>query len=201
MARAALFDLDGTLVNSAPAIVRALNIVIERRGGKPVDVNLIRPWISLGAAEIVRVAYGSLASDASKDVTEFRSVYSEFESDPTDLYPSVLSTMQSLHASGVRLGICTNKPEKLAMKLIAEVGLHPYLQIVVAGDPLLPAKPHPHTLQLALERIGVQLGSAVYIGDSEIDAEAAAAAGIPFILATFGYAGCDPASILCAARF
>ncbi len=199
--RAVLFDLDGTLIDSAPSIAEALNVAITRRGGKPVDAARVAPWISLGAAELVRKALGALAADPHADVAEFRAIYGALAPDAKDLYFGVSVILAQLDADGIVMAVCTNKPQALAERVIQGVGLAPYVRAVVGGDPGLPPKPHPDSLLIALDRVNASPGDTAYVGDSEIDAAAAAAARLPFVLATFGYASRGVQEIACMARF
>ncbi len=183
-----LFDLDGTLIDSAPAIAQALNQVIAARGGIAVTEQKVRSLVSRGAAELVAAAFGDHATTPERDLGDFRTVYAVLPADPADLYPGARAMLEQLYASGLALGICTNKPQGLTENLLSDLGLAPLFAAVVGGDATARAKPYPDPLHLALEKMGVPAAMAVYVGDSEVDGEAAARAGLPFILATYGYA-------------
>ena len=198
---AIIFDLDGTLIDSAVQIAAAINRLRARRGGAPIAASHARGWISLGAAQLVASGLGALADEPVGDLAEFRAIYGALAPDPSDLYPHVPETLRALRNAGHRMAICTNKPEGLARRLIEGVGLAACFDGLVGARPGLPSKPHPAPVREALALLGATAATAVYVGDSEVDAEAAAAAGLPFILATFGYAIGDPSAIARAAQF
>lgn len=185
--RAVILDLDGTLVDSAIAITQALNSLRARRGGAPLGKERTRAWVSLGATRLVALALGDLACDAEADVSEFRDIYRAIPAHPGDLFPGAGEMVEALTASGHALAICSNKPEDLARRVLDGVGLAPAFKALVGGRKDRPAKPHPAPLFAVLDALDATAESAVYAGDSEVDAQAAAAAGIPFLLATFGY--------------
>lgn len=194
---AVVLDLDGTLVDSAPAIAGALNRVLAGRKGVPVHVDQVRAWVSLGADRLVANAMGAHATSSAADLADFRSVYSAQEANPADLYPGATSVLTDLAAAGIRVGICTNKPEGLCRKLIEDLGLAPHVNAIVGGTSGLKPKPHPDPVWRLLELLATPADMAVYVGDSEIDALAAEAAGVAFVLVNYGYAVGNRANIKC----
>lgn len=192
-------DLDGTLVDSAPAITRALNQLLLRRGGAAVRTDDVRRWVSLGASQLVSNALGPAATSASTDVAEFRHIYGAQAVDLADLYPGAAETLARLVDAGARIGICTNKPHALAVGLVREMGLSVYIAQIVGGSESLRPKPHPDMLWLTLERMGAKRDDSIFVGDSEVDAATADAVGIPFVLVNFGYAIGDRRAIKCLA--
>jgi phosphoglycolate phosphatase len=185
--KAVIFDLDGTLVNSAKGIAAALNIVRASRGLGPVAPSDVKRWVSLGAEELVACALDATPESVPGDLAAFRAVYAGIPADPADLFPGALETVQALHARGLRIGVCTNKPQALAANIVDELGLGPFMGAVVGGSPDLRPKPHPESLHLVLDRLGAVGDGALYVGDSEVDAETAQAAGVAFVLVSHGY--------------
>jgi len=198
-ARAVIFDLDGTLVDSAKGIAAALNCLRADRGRGPVALADVKRWVSRGAEELMVHALDATPESVSGDLAAFRSVYATIPADPADLYPGALETVRSLHARGLRIGVCTNKPQALATDIVEGLGFGPFVTAVVGGSPGLEPKPHPQSLHLTLDRLGAARGRSLYVGDSEVDAETAAAAGVPFVLVGHGYVIGSREEIACMA--
>jgi len=198
---AILFDLDGTLIDSAVQIAAALSQVRALRGGGPLDARKARAWISLGASQLVARALEDYTADPITDVAEFRAAYGALAPDPADLYPGAVETLALLGERGWRVAVCTAKPEALARRVIDGTGLAAHVLALVGGRDGLADKPDPAPARLALSLLGAGVEDAVYVGDSEVDAATAKAAGLPFLLATYGYAVAAPHEMLCAARF
>jgi len=196
---AILFDLDGTLVDSAPAMTRALNEMTRRRGAPAVDVASVRNWVSLGGEAMLRGALGNTA-DPPGDLDEFRDILRGQTADPADLYPGVPEMLAALRNAGYRIGVCTNKREDIAVPYVAGLGIAPYLDVVVGGAPGRRLKPDPELCHLTLQRLDASVHDAIFVGDSEIDAETALAVGLPFVLVTFGYPNGDLGAIAADAR-
>ena len=193
--RAVVFDMDGTLVDSAPSMTRALNEMAQRRGIDGVDVAAVRRWVSLGGEVMLRGALGETV-ELPADLDELRGILRAQTADPADLYHGAVSTLAILRDNGYRVGICTNKREDIAVPYAAGLGITEYLDAIVGGADGRSLKPDPELAHLTLARLGARACEAVFVGDSEIDADTAAAAGIPFVLVTFGY----PHGDLCAIR-
>ncbi|MCV7347650.1 HAD family hydrolase [Mycolicibacterium rhodesiae] len=183
---AILFDLDGTLVDSAPAITHGLNEMARRRGVAPVNLAAVRRWVSLGGETMLRNALGA-AADPLVDLEEFRDILRGQITDPADLYPGVPSMLVALKQRGYRVAICTNKREDIAVPYAAGLGIANHIDAIVGGTPDRQLKPHPLLARLALERLGANPDEAIFVGDSEIDAKTALTAGLRFVLVTFGY--------------
>jgi phosphoglycolate phosphatase len=186
--RAILFDLDGTLIDSAPMIAAALNRVIAERGGEAVPLEKVRGLVSRGAAELVSTCFGACATDTKNDLGAFREIYRTLVPQECDLYPGARAALEILHSEGRQLAVCTNKPQALTEGILAALGLDRYFAVVMGGDVCTRPKPDAAHLFDILQRLGADAADAVYVGDSEVDGEAAQAAGLPFILVTFGYA-------------
>lgn len=198
-AGAILFDLDGTLVDSAPAMTRALNEMARRRGAPPVDVALVRRWVSLGGEAMLRRALGAQA-DPLSDLEELRDILRGQTADPADLYPGVPAMLAALKQVGYGVAVCTNKREDIAAPYVEGLGIDAFLDAIVGGAPGRQLKPDPLLANMALERLGATAHETVFVGDSEVDAETALAAGLRFLLVTFGYPHGDLAAISADAR-
>jgi phosphoglycolate phosphatase len=184
-----LFDLDGTLVDSARAIAAALSTVTIARGGHRITAEAVRPLVSRGVGTVVATSLGEFAGDPQADIAEFRAVLAALAAEPTDPYPGVPAMLAALQAAGHAMAIVTNKPEGLARILLRELALDSHFSAVVGGDTCTVAKPLAAPLQRALGIIapGRDPADAIMIGDSDVDGEAAQAAGCRFILFEGGY--------------
>jgi phosphoglycolate phosphatase len=198
--RAVVFDLDGTLIDSALPISAAINVLLTERKGRPLDPSQVRPWISLGVDALVGNALGSDVRCLAADIAEFRRIYASLQPDPRQVYPGALDALAELNSRSIQVGICTNKPQALTEQIMGGLGLKPLVHTIVGARHSYRPKPHPDLLYLTLERLAVTREDAMYVGDSETDAETAAAAGVPFVLVNFGYATGDRANIDCCAR-
>ncbi len=189
---ALLFDLDGTLVDSAADIARALSIVSIERGGQAIMPATVRPLVSLGAITLVRQALGPVAGVDSDDLAAFREVLASMPPDPTIVFDGVVDALEVLTAAGFAMAIVTNKPESLSRQLLSALALDGYFSAIIGGDSAVASKPDRAPLDLALKQLGLSTRGALMLGDSAVDAQAAQACGVPFILYTKGYdaAGC-----------
>jgi phosphoglycolate phosphatase len=183
------------LIDTAPAIACALNHVIAARGGVEVTLDLVRKLVSRGAVELVATALGECAVIPDRDLLDFRSAYGALDPNPQDLYPAALETLQILHEKGIRLGLCTNKPQRLTDSLLDKLNLSPLFAAVIGGDVIPHAKPHPGHLLAVLEALGLAPHDVFFVGDSEVDAQTAREAEVPFVLAGYGYASGPPEMI------
>ena len=186
MVDAVIFDLDGTLVDSAPDIHRAVNEVLAAYGVAPLSFEAVRGFIGSGVPVLIeRVirACGLPEALHGDYCALFMDVYEEEPAGLTLPYEGVESAMDALWP--MPLGLCTNKPLGPVRALMAHMAWTERFPVIVAGDSLPVRKPDPAPLLAAVERIGG--GSVVFVGDSEVDAETAARAGVPFVLFTGGY--------------
>ena len=196
-----LFDLDGTLVDSARAIAAALTQVNRRRSERPIPADEVRSLISHGVATLVSRTLGSAPSELNDDIIAFRTELERTPLDPMSVYPGVIDALEVLWLAHFSMAVVTNKPESLSRKLLDSFGLTRFFHVLVGGDTTKHSKPHPDPVQRAFIRLGSPPSRGVLIGDSAVDAAAAAAMALPFILFEGGYdpAGCDPYKI--AGRF
>lgn len=181
-----LFDLDGTLVDSAITIALALGELSTSRGGTAVDVTRVRRLVSQGATVLVREGLGPVAGDPAEDLAAFRAILADIPARAEMIFPGVIAALTELAADGYVCAVVTNKPERLARLLLDQLDLTRHFAAVVGGDTLAVCKPDPAPLHHALDALG-QGAAAVMIGDSDVDARAAAAAGLPFALFLGGY--------------
>lgn len=196
-----LFDLDGTLVDSAKGIAMALSILRTSRGGDVVDVARVRPLVSRGVSALVEDTLGSFACDSAEDVKEFRHILQNVPMDTFMIYPGVVDALRSLKVAEHRFAIITNKPEKISRDLLDKLDLTQFFGVIVGGDSLPVCKPNPRPLHHALDALGVGSCDAMMIGDSDVDAKAAAAAHVPFLLFEGGYGAKECDGLAVAGRF
>jgi phosphoglycolate phosphatase len=198
--RAAVFDLDGTLVDSVPDLAAALNRVLAEAGLPPQPLPAVARMVGHGVARLVE--RGFAAAGAPLDlaalprwVDRFLHFYAEDLSTLTRPFPGVPEALEALAAAGWRLGVCTNKPTRLAEGLLDALGLAPRFAAVVGGDVAPERKPHPAPVRMTLDRLGVPAAAAVFIGDSETDVLTARAAGLPVVLVRHGYTAMPPEAL------
>lgn len=196
---AVLFDLDGTLLDTAPDMIHALNVVCRERAVPEVPFERARPYVSNGAVGLLRLAFP--AFDPQRDKTlhqSFLEHYGKRLAVETRLFEPLDALLAGLEARNVPWGVVTNKPAFLTEPLLAALGLHHRSACTVSGDTLPERKPHPRPVSFALECIGAgkDPARAVYIGDARRDIESGRAAGTRTIAVRYGYVepGQDPAT-------
>ena len=189
-ARAALFDLDGTLLDTAPDLAAALNVLLAEERREALTLATIRPHVSTGAIAVVHTGFpeievGGAAFEALR--LRFLDHYRAALTVHTRLFPGFDVVLATLEAHALPWGIITNKAAWLTEPLLDELGLRTRAACVVSGDTLRVRKPHPQPLLLASERIGVPVAECVYVGDALRDVQAARAAGMVPLGARYGY--------------
>ncbi|BEV45201.1 HAD-IA family hydrolase [Afipia carboxidovorans] len=189
---AIVFDLDGTLVDSAGDIASALNELLESEQLAPFSLEEVTRFIGDGITTLVQrafIARGVVvgADELSAHVTQFKKIYGSRATDLTRPYTGVPELISKLRRRGIAVGICTNKEEGLAQKIVHALGLSSQLDVVVGSRPNRPAKPSPVSLLETVASLGVSHAEAIMVGDSAIDMRCAQYAGISFIGVTFGY--------------
>ena len=187
-----LFDLDGTLIESAPDIANALNVVLKDADRATVSVDETRLLIGEGVARLVEKAFAMRggvpeASALAAHVAKMNRLYDAALTVETFLIPHAKEAVASLHQAGHRTAVVSNKPSFLTEQIISHFGLMPHLHAVQGAEDHLPKKPAPDMLFAALDKAGGTRESAIMIGDSITDLDTARNAGLPSIGVTFGY--------------
>lgn len=199
--RALLFDLDGTLVDSAPDIHAGVAALLVEDGHEPLSFETVRGFIGNGVPVLMTrvMAAVGLAPDPARHAALCARFIDRYEHDPGGLTRAYDGVADALRGFDLPLGLCTNKPEGPTRALLAQMGWTAHFPVIVGGDTLSVRKPDPAPLQEAVARIGG--GPVLFVGDSEVDAETAERAGIPFLLFTQGYRKTPVADLPHAAAF
>lgn len=190
---ALVFDLDGTLIDSAPDMTRVLNRTLVRFGRRTLDEAEVRTMIGDGSANLLRQAFAATGETLEAEAVEpvLRHYLDTYYDDgqPSVLYPGVRETLELLAGQGIRLGLCTNKPERISRKLLDMLGLAPLFGAVAGGDTLPVRKPDGRHLAWVLEQLGEDPAAArtAMVGDNGNDVKAARAVGIPVVAMSYGY--------------
>lgn len=186
----AIFDLDGTLIDSAVVCTAILNDMLRDRGSaRVIRAADAHPHMSLGGAELVASMLGDECGDPDAELVEFRSRYAARPTPADSLFAGVRDGLDVLAANGIALAVCSNKPQHLCEKVISELGLAHAFPLVVGGRPDRRPKPAADMLEVALSGLGATRDDAIFVGDSEVDHAAAGACGVAFRFVTYGYAG------------
>lgn len=189
---AVVWDLDGTLVDSAADIATSLNRLLAEQGLPALDDSRIRNMIGEGVPMLLR--RGLAAHDVTPDdhllaslVGRFMEIYADVATTSTRLFPGAREVLGALGEAGLRQAICTNKPEAITRQVLAGLGIADHFGSVIGGDSLPRNKPDPLPLRTTLRRLGVRPGQALMVGDSAIDVMMAHATGVDVTFVTFGY--------------
>lgn len=187
-----LFDLDGTLVDTAPDLTGALNHVLAQHDLAPFSVQKVRNTVGFGARITIERSfshYGKTLSDDALDLAhaQFLAHYSENICKNSTLFPGVGTVLDDLKNNGILMSVCTNKTENLSLDLLEQIGVSHYFSSICGSDTVPNKKPHPDHIFSAINRAGGITEESIMIGDSLADIEAARAAGIPVIVMRYGY--------------
>ncbi|MFO8140724.1 MAG: phosphoglycolate phosphatase [Marinobacter sp.] len=193
----ALFDLDGTLVDSAPDLAAAVDQMLAHLGRSPAGLANVRNWVGNGSGVLVRRALArqidwepptakddALYNDA---MAIFYNAYQQLNGRQAIVFDGVTDCLAHLKALGCRMAVVTNKPDQFVAPLLQQTGLEHYFDVVVGGDTLAVKKPDPTPLLHAMQQLGGTRGTTVMVGDSAADVSAARAAGIPCVAVRYGY--------------
>ena len=187
-----VFDLDGTLVDSAPDLLATLDAILPRHGFAPLADRSLRDGIGHGARHLIEYALHRQRQevDESKLATMHRDFLDYYEANicvESRLYPGAAELLDRFAAAGWSLAVCSNKPEYLSRSVLASLGVADRFAAISGGDTYPTRKPHPAHLLSTIAAAGADPGNAVMVGDSSIDRDTARAAGVPFVGVTFGY--------------
>jgi len=190
--RTVVFDLDGTLVDTAPDLIQALNFVLDREGLPPVPLHSARNMIGAGARRLIERGLeveGRVATPA--DITrltgDFIDYYAAHIADGSRPFEGLEDALDDLAARGYQFAVCTNKLEWLSKRLLDQLGLSPRFAAICGADTFGVSKPDPVILQQTVARAGGQLASTVMVGDAGPDVGVARRAGVPVVCVEFGY--------------
>lgn len=188
-----LFDLDGTLVDTAPDLGYALNLQRERHGLAPLPQCDIRPYASHGSKGLLAVGFNLVPEDGRFPAMreEYLNLYDQVFTRSPVLFDGIAEVLQEIEQRRIPWGIVTNKPRRFSEPLIKAMQLDQRVSCLVCGDDTVRAKPHPDTLLMACKMTGIKAGNCVYVGDAERDIQAGRAAGMKTIVALFGYIDAD----------
>jgi phosphoglycolate phosphatase len=194
-----IFDLDGTMIDTAPDLIAATNYTLGVFGMEPVGEEIIEPAVGLGAKAMLHAAMLSLGREPSKhELAEMLGHFIDYYSDNIAVrsapFPGLEDALRTLQADGALLGICTNKLERLAVKLMKTLELDHYFSAIAGADTFPVRKPDRGHLLGTIQAVGGNPARSVMIGDSLADAKAAQSAGVPFIAVSFGYG--EPVELL-----
>lgn len=184
-----LFDLDGTLVDTAPDLGLALNMQRQRHGLEPLPLETIRPFASHGSRGLLSVGFGLPPDDPSfmQMREEYLGLYDEVFTRSPVMFPGIAELLSALEDSNLRWGVVTNKPGRFTNPLLKAIGLDKRASCIVSGDDAARPKPYPDTLLLAMKQADTVPAHCLYVGDAKRDIQAARAAGMPSVIALYGY--------------
>ena len=191
------FDLDGTLVETAPDLVGALNVILIEQGMAPAPMTAVRQLVGHGLRGMLLRAFAMADLTITEDqIAQLRprivDVYRARIAQESRPFPGCLASLADLRARGAKLAVCTNKPEGLARLLLDELDMTGWFDAIVGGDTLPVQKPDPTPLLEAIARAGGDPGQAIMVGDASPDVGAAKAAGLPCVICDFGYNDLPP---------
>jgi phosphoglycolate phosphatase len=190
--KALVFDLDGTLVDTAPDLTNVLNWLLAREGRAIIDEASVRHMVGRGARSLITKgmsATGALPNDSemSRLFNDFIDYYGAHIADYSLPFPGVIDTLEAFRDAGILMGVCTNKPEGLSRQLLEALDMNQYFTALLGGDSLAVKKPDPAHLLKTIEALGAEPHHSVMVGDSISDIQAAKNARIPVVGVTFGY--------------
>jgi phosphoglycolate phosphatase len=187
--RAVLFDLDGTLADTAPDLVAVLTVMLREQGHPPMPYAVARNEVSNGSSGLVRLGFGGELPPVELETLRqrFLELYTAAVCIHSRLFPHLRETCEGLSRSGTPWGVVTNKPQIMTVPLLDALGLGALARAIVSGDQLPQRKPHPAPLLLAAAELEVEPARCIYVGDAPRDIEAGHAAGMSTVAAAYGY--------------
>jgi phosphoglycolate phosphatase len=188
---AVLFDLDGTLADTAPDLGYALNRQRLARGMPELPIESVRAHASSGARGLLKAGFNIAPGDATYEAMrdEFLEIYEQNLARGSELFPGMPSVLEQIEERGMPWGIVTNKAERFTYPLLSALGLLERAAVVICGDTTPNPKPHPDPLLAASGKLGLEPASCLYVGDDERDVQAGQACGMQVVVARYGYLG------------
>lgn len=192
MIESVLFDLDGTVIDSAPGVAWSLNKALEAEGRAGLSVERVKDLVGKGAQHLVADALedtGGMIDEAHRDRVKdaFLSIYADNPIQDTIVFPGAFDVLMQLRDDGMPLALCTNKPRKTTLPVLDAFGLAQFFPVILCGDDVENRKPDGRHILETLKALGGDPASTVMVGDSENDILAAHDAGVPSICVSFGY--------------
>ena len=186
-----LFDLDGTLIDTAPDMANALNILLEEEGCDILGFSYIRPFVSNGSAALVQLGFPDLEDPSTIDRLKKRylEIYVNKLCIHSALFPGMIKLINHIENEQMRWGVVTNKPSWLTNPLMEQIGLAKRAACIISGDTTNNRKPHPEPMYLACKQANSKPEHCIYIGDAQRDIQAGANAGMQTVIANYGYIG------------
>ncbi|WON76735.1 phosphoglycolate phosphatase [Serratia sp. UGAL515B_01] len=190
--RGLVFDLDGTLVDSAPGLAAAIDLALAEMGLPQAGETRVATWIGNGADVLVQRALCWAEVDATAEhCQQMRQHFDRFYAQTVDsgsrLFPQVKETLSCLAGKGYPMALVTNKPTPFVAPLLTALGIVDYFSLIIGGDDVVEKKPHPAPLYLVFGKLGLRANEVLFVGDSRNDIQAAQAAGCPNVGLTYGY--------------
>lgn len=192
-----IFDLDGTLIDTAADLAASMNHVLHQQGLEAIPTAKVRHLVGYGARAMIRAGFtlSAKAEPTNEELThmveDFVTYYATHSTEQSRPFPGVIKALEEFQAAGIRLSICTNKSEALAVPLIDALGIGHYFDLIVGGDTAGVAKPDPAPVHLCLSAMGISPETArkavLFVGDSDTDILAAQSCDLRCVICTFGY--------------
>jgi phosphoglycolate phosphatase len=187
-----VFDLDGTLAETAGDLIATLNVILAREGLRKLPMQEARPMIGSGMRSLIKQGFSADGIALSDDRLEelflaFLAHYNDHIADETRLYPGVIDALDRFEAAGWGFAVCTNKLEQTSVHLLTALGVASRFAAICGQNTFAVCKPHGDALRLTIERAGGDVRRAIMVGDSKTDIDTARNAGVPVVAMTFGY--------------
>ncbi|WJY14726.1 phosphoglycolate phosphatase [Pectobacteriaceae bacterium CE90] len=190
--RGLAFDLDGTLVNSAPGLAQAIDLALQEQSLPVAGETRVSTWIGNGADVLVeRALRWAGVAPLPQQIRDTRMLFDKYYAQTIDsgstLFPHVKETLAQLVARGFPMAVVTNKPTPFVAPLLDSLGIGDYFPLIIGGDDVVQKKPHPAPLYLVLGKLGLRVNELLFVGDSRNDIQASQAASCPCVGMTYGY--------------
>jgi phosphoglycolate phosphatase len=190
---ALVFDLDGTLIDSAPDVCASMNRVLTARGRRQLSVAEAKDMVGWGGRVLVEKALAATGEAGSEDeigeyLEGFLATYADHPADHSTVFPGVIQALETFRDAGLKMGICTNKPTATTPPVMTAMGLDGFFDVISCGDAVPHKKPDGRHVLGVIDELGATVETAALIGDSENDIAAAINAGVKSVAVTFGYA-------------